>query len=93
MSKRDTFAHAYIRSDADTVTFLERAGGGEFYAKEHTYTLAEFRKYAADFAKAGGELYAALGQTKEECNEFAEAALSLNRKSKTSPAAPSESAS
>jgi hypothetical protein len=92
MSRRDMFAHAYIRSDATTVTFLDRSSGGEFIAKEHTYTLEQFRKHVADFAKAGGEFYAALGLTKEECNEFAKAALSLNRKSKTSPGAPSDSA-
>ena len=92
MSKRDMFAHAYIRSDATTVTFLDRSAGGEFTAAEHTYTLQQFKKYVSDFAVAGGDFYAALGLTKEECNEFANAALSLNRKPKTSPGAPSASA-
>ena len=92
-SKRDTFAHSYIKSDADTVTFLDRAGGGEFHAKEHTFTLEQFRQHVTDFTQAGGRLYLALGLTDRECNEFANAALSLNRKSATSPEAPSDSAS
>jgi hypothetical protein len=30
LSKRDLFAHAYVRSDGKSVTFLERSQGGEF---------------------------------------------------------------
>jgi hypothetical protein len=91
MSKRDMFAHAYVRSDSNTITFLDRSGG-EFRAQEHTFTLDEFRAYVTGFSEAGTAFRSAIGATKEELDAFAKAALSLSRKSKTSPGNPSSSA-
>jgi hypothetical protein len=91
-SKRDMFAHAYVKSDQNTITFLDRSAGGEFSAKEHTLTLDEFRAHVKEFEAAGAAFHAALGVTTKELQAFAEAALSLSRKSKTSPAKPTDSA-
>ncbi|RDV05132.1 hypothetical protein [Undibacter mobilis] len=88
MSKRDVFAHGYIRGDAESVTFLERAAGGEFKATEHTFTFMEFQIHVATIAKLATEFYEALGCTREQVSDFANAALSLNRKSKKSPETP-----
>ena len=92
MSKRDIFAHSYVRSDKTTVTFLDRSTGGEFKAKEHTFTLAEFRTYVTEFESAGEAFRIAVGAvSRPELDAFAKAALSLSRKSKTSPGIPTSS--
>src|ERR1700730_3783611 len=92
MSKRDMFAHSYLRSTKDTVTFLDRSVSGEFRAEEHTFTLEEFRAYVMDFEIAIGAFQASLGATRGQFEAFAKAALSLSRNSKTSPGKPIESA-
>lgn len=91
LNKRDMFAHSYLKSDSKTITFLDRSAG-EFRAQEHTFTIDQFRAYVTDFEKAGTEFYSAIGATKEELDAFAKAALSLSRKSKTSPDNPASSA-
>jgi hypothetical protein len=92
MGKRDMFAHSYLRSTKDTITFLDRSVSGEFSAKEHTFTLDEFRAYVMDFETAIGAFRASLGATREQLDAFAKAALSLSRNSKTSSGKPKESA-
>jgi hypothetical protein len=91
MSKRDMFAHSYLRSTKDTITFLDRSVSGEFSAKEHTVTLDDFRAYVMDFETAIGAFRASLGATREQLDAFAKAALSLSRNSKTSSGKPKES--
>jgi hypothetical protein len=91
MSKRDMFSHAYLRSDKDTITFLDRSSSGAFNAQEHTFTLDEFGSYVKDFQTAIGEFRASLGASKAQFEAFAKAALSLSRNSKTFPDEPSES--
>jgi len=92
MSKRDMFAHSYLRSTKDTVTFLDRSVSGEFGAEENTFTLDEFRAYVMDFGDAIGAFRASLGASKAQFEAFAKAALSLSRNSNTSPGTPRESA-
>jgi hypothetical protein len=92
MSKRDMFAHSYLRSTKDTVTFLERSVSGKFRAEERTFTLDEFRAYVVDFESAIGAFRASLGATSAQFEAFAKAALSFSRNSKTSPGKPRESA-
>jgi hypothetical protein len=92
MSKRDMFAHSYLRSSEDSVTFLDRSVSGEFRAEEHTFTLKEFRAYVTDFEIAIGAFRTSLGASSEQLVDFANAALSLSRNSKTSPGKPRESA-
>lgn len=77
MSKRDMFAHSYLRSTKDTVTFLDRSVSGKFNAKERTFTLDEFRAYVMDFEIAIGAFRTSLGATREQFEAFAKAALSL----------------
>lgn len=92
VSKREVFAHGYIGASKDTVSFLERTAGGEFSAKEHVYTLAEFRAHTNEVSRVATAFSDALGVSDAELDGFATAALSLNRKSKTSPGAPNAKA-
>jgi hypothetical protein len=85
---RDVFAHSYIRSGDDSVTFVDRSSSGEFKATEHTFTMLDLAKHVHDFAISVEAFWNALGVTKPEIEEFAMAAFSLNRKPKTLPAKP-----
>jgi hypothetical protein len=91
-AKRDIIAHGYIWSDANTVVFIERTGGGDYRTREYSFSLTEFGEHVKKFVKSAKEFYDAIGITQEEFDAFANAALSLERKAKTSPGAPSESA-
>jgi hypothetical protein len=84
ISKRDVFAHSYVWSDHSTVRFIDRQSGGEYKAKEHTFTLAQFTDHVLEVALVAERFYLALGATSEEVNDFGNASLSLNRRSKTS---------
>jgi hypothetical protein len=85
MSLRDVFAHSYVKSDRDTVTYLERLPGGDFRAKEHVFTLSKFSLHVLKFISLSDAFYNALGVSRAEIEEFGNAALSLSRKSKRSP--------
>ena len=51
-NKRDIFAHSYIRSGDNLVTFVDRSSSGEFKATEHTFTMLELAKHVHDFTFA-----------------------------------------
>jgi hypothetical protein len=85
---RDVFAHSYIRSGDDSVTFVDRSSSGEFKATEHTFTMPDLAKHVYDFAFSVEAFWNSLGVTKPEIEAFAIAAFSLNRKPKTSPGRP-----
>jgi len=91
-SMRDIIAHAYQHSTENTVTFVERSISGEFRAKEHKFTRAEFVSHLKTVGIWAEDFYNALGINYDDLQLFAKAALSLNRKSATSPGAPKESA-
>jgi hypothetical protein len=84
-NKRDVFAHSYQHSTETTVTFVDRSSGGEYRATEHTFTLAEFKAHVDWITSASREFLVALGADSAEFVAFANASLSLERKSKTSP--------
>jgi hypothetical protein len=81
MNKRDIFAHSYVWSDQNVVKFIDRQAGGEYKAKEHRFTLKQFRDYVLEFSLSAERFYLSLGATREEINVFGNAALSLNRRS------------
>jgi hypothetical protein len=83
--KRDVFAHSYLYGTETTVTFLSRQEGSGFKAVEYTFTLPEFREHVKTFTQASADFQAALGVPSSELLAFAQAALSLNRKSSKSP--------
>jgi hypothetical protein len=87
-NRRDVLTHSYIWSDKNVVKFLERSVSGEFKTIEHTYTLEQLNSYVSDFAIKAANFHEALGATREELQAFTNAALSLNRKSVTSPGRP-----
>lgn len=78
-ANRDLIAHAWVRSDASTVTFLERKPSGKNGAVEHTFTLAEFTARVAEVTSAGTELRQLLNIQSADLDEFAKAALSARR--------------
>ena len=91
-SKRNVFAHSFILSGAESVTFIDRSRGGDYSATNHTFTLREFSDHVIAFTKTCAELEQHLGVNKEALHRFAMAALSANTKSTRSPVPPSESA-
>ncbi|MGE0425816.1 MAG: hypothetical protein AB7O88_26385 [Reyranellaceae bacterium] len=88
VSKRDVFAHAYVWSNANSVVFIERTRGGDYHAKRHTFTLAEFGLHVLELSNAATDFYKALGVTSDQLDAFANAAFSRERKSKRSPGRP-----
>jgi hypothetical protein len=90
-AKRDIIAHSYVASDAVSVRYLERNTSGPFKAEIHSYSAEKLQCHVQDIADAAGEFYNALGVEGAELDAFVNAALSLNRKSRTSPESPVES--
>jgi hypothetical protein len=84
-NNRDVIAHGYIWSDSKSVKFIERSISGEFKTIEHKFSLNEFVANLDDFNNKATAFYNAFSVTFEEINAFANAALNLNRKSKTPP--------
>ena len=91
-SKRDIITHGYLWSDTSTVRFVERSISGEFKATQHSFTMKEFQDHIDDLVIHAIAFYDAVGASPDEIDTFAVAAFSLNRKSKTSPGAPSDKA-
>ena len=84
-SKRDIFAHSYVSSAGSTVTFVERSISGKFSAKAHTFTFKDLEEHVLMVTVEADAFYNALQIKGDEVDDFANAALSLSRKSKTSP--------
>jgi hypothetical protein len=74
-ANREVITHSYVRSDPDSVTFMERKLSGPFTAKEHTYSIAEFQTYMGEVLKAELEFDKVLSASREELDEFAQIAL------------------
>jgi len=89
-TKRDVFAHCYINSTTKTVQFIERPRGGEYRAVVHEFTLQELIDHTTKIARTAVEFSAAIGAEPDKVSAFAEAALSLSRKSKMSPHEPQD---
>ena len=77
-SKRNMFAHSYIASRLDAVSFVERTTHGKYLARRHEFTGPEFRKHVDDFVDAADNLQIALGFTKADFAVFSKAAFSAN---------------
>jgi hypothetical protein len=84
-NKRDIIAHGYQWSDEKHVKFVQRIGSGTFTAKEHNFTLTEFVRHVGSFVNDATAFFEALRVDQEEVNSFGAAALSLAKRSKTSP--------
>jgi hypothetical protein len=89
---RDAFFHCYMQSSYDDVTYIERPRGGDYRATAHKFTLVTFTLHVKRVMEAAEAFYAALAADEGEINAFVNAALSLKRKSKTSPGSPASSA-
>ena len=92
MNKRDIFAHSYVWSDQNLVKFIDRQAGGEYKAKEHSFTLKQFQNYVLEFSRSAARFYLSVGATRDEIDAFGDAALSLNRRSTTSHGEPEDNA-
>ena len=91
-SKRNVFAHSYITSEKDTVTFVERSRGGDYRVVKHIYTLKEFVAHVQNFVKCASELETLLGITPDKLRQFGEAAFKAETNETKSPTPPIESA-
>jgi hypothetical protein len=89
---RDTFFHCYMQSSGDDVTYIERPAGGDFRATPHIFTLLTLTEHVRRVMEAAEAFYESLAPDSEELEAFVNAALSLRRKSKTSPGRPASSA-
>lgn len=73
---RNVFAHGYIATDKDTVTFIARRRGAK--PKTYEFAIGKFVGHVAEFAQAGAEfsdaLEEALGMNANALDEFAHAA-------------------
>jgi hypothetical protein len=86
-AKRDVITHSYIWSSGTEVKFyLRKAGGEKFTVQESRFTRTEFNEHAKRFEDAALRFDNALGASPKELSDFANAALSLDRKSNRSPA-------
>jgi len=87
-TKRDVIAHGYLWSNKNTVKFIERSISGEYRAIEHPYSVNGFTLHVKEFYDKSNAFYVALEVGWQEIQDFANAALSLNRKSAKSPGRP-----
>lgn len=94
-NKRDILVHGILYSSDDNqleISFIDRSISGEYKAIIHKFTLHELFNYITVFTSNCTEFEKELGLSQEELNGFVMASLSLNRKSRTSPTTPNESA-
>jgi hypothetical protein len=68
--KRNVFAHSYILSSRDFVTFIERSGGSDYVVKSHKYTLKEFLEHVHRFAELNLNFGLAANISEREHQEF-----------------------
>jgi hypothetical protein len=87
-SKRNIFAHSYLSSTENTVTFIERSPHGKFTVRRHRYTQRGFSDHVNAIADSASAFQTALGISDDELNAFARAAINLTNKSHTSPTPP-----
>jgi hypothetical protein len=73
-SKRNVFAHSFLRSDHRTVTFVERTWEGAYKTKKHKFTLAEFQSHVLAFQKAARAFSSALQIDAKDFQDFCDAA-------------------
>jgi hypothetical protein len=91
-SKRNVFAHSFILSNENVVTFHDRNWEGDFVTKPHSFTLEGFKNHVVKLYKATRTFNTAIGVTQESLDAFAKAALSANAKAQRSPVPPKSSA-
>lgn len=72
-TKRDVFAHSYIQSGPNLVTFLERPPSDATRVRKHPFTKLEFLTHVQIFVNAAADFQIASGITDEEITEFADA--------------------
>ena len=80
-SLRNVFAHSYLASDEDSVSFISRSRGGDYSATEYEFTKDEFREHVHKFIDASHDFYNALEVDDHEFFAFQYAALNVNSKS------------
>jgi hypothetical protein len=66
-------------------------GTHQGHSEVHSYSAKTLHAHVQGIANAASDFYNALGVEDAELDTFANAALSLNRKSRTSPGSPVES--
>jgi hypothetical protein len=69
-NKRNLFAHGYIATDRNTVTFIQRPAG-----KAHEFTLEAFEEHVSTFATAGRAFTEILDIKDQELENFVHAAF------------------
>jgi len=78
---RDAITHGYQAYSRSQVAFLERPAGGDMRARQHTFSHEEFAQLVSKLVSDSHAFYEALEANSADVSAFAEAALSLDRKS------------
>ncbi len=91
-SKRNTFAHSYLQTTTDTVSFLERTPAGSFNPTLHTFTLPRFQDHLFRFTEGGKDLSEGLEVTQSDLDAFCLAAMKMSKSAPTSPKPPRDTA-
>ena len=86
--KRNVFAHSFMRSRDDRVTFVERTRHGPLQAKEHHFTGPEFQAHVLKVVEAANTFQLALGVTSQHLEEFGAAFKRAASSESTSPQPP-----
>jgi hypothetical protein len=79
-SKRNIFAHSFMRSEEKRAIFVERSNHGKFSVKKHEFEPESFIAHVRQFIESAKLLEQELGLTREEIQAFADAADSLAKK-------------
>jgi hypothetical protein len=79
-SKRNIFAHSFMRSDDKRVLFVERTNHGAFKVRTHEFEPKSFTAHVRQFIDLAKSLEQELGLTREEIQAFADAADNLAKK-------------
>lgn len=83
-AKRNIFAHSFIASGHESVTFVYRERDKPTEAKEYEATGLEFQRHVYMFIKAAQEFSAALGASNTDFRRFVAASLKAKKTAETS---------
>jgi hypothetical protein len=91
-SKRNVFAHSFMDSEPDHITFVNRSFGQKYEVQLHKYTLKQFVAHVMTFITTGRYFYESFEFNEDDIQKFGQAAISADKRAKTSPVPPKSSA-
>jgi hypothetical protein len=74
-SLRNVFAHSFLASDINSVTFVHRSGQGQYSAQGYRFESKNFLDHVQNFVQLAHDFENALGLSAAEIGDFAAASL------------------